>query len=242
MPRAIIAHGRTGRGGVGGATVGGGRPVASAMARGRRGAGRSRARRPLPPRRAPSAPARRPVVFLADDVAAAAPGGGQGAASRRWPTTRVPQALPGRGPGRRGPEPPEHHGRLRLGRGAARPTSVTEYLGGGSLRAMLDRGRLLSPSQALRRRPRGRPRPRLRPPPGLRPPRHQARQPAVRRRRPPAHRRLRAGPGPGRGGLDRARRRRAGHRPLRLARAGPGASPSTARATSTRWPSCWSSR
>ena len=38
----------------------------------------------------------------------------------------------------------------------------------------------------------------------LRPPRHQARQPPLRRGGPPAHRRLRVGPRPGRGGLDRA--------------------------------------
>ena len=102
------------------------------------------------------------------------------------------------------------------------PYLVTEYLSGGSLRTMLDRDRLLVAVAGAAGRPRGGPGPRLRPPPGLRPPRHQAGQPAVRRRRPAAHRRLRAGPRPRRGGLDRAGRRRAGHRPLRLARAGQG--------------------
>ena len=95
------------------------------------------------------------------------------------------------------------------------PFLVLEYLAGGSLRSMLDRGDTLTPSQTLlvgleatraleyaHRR-------------GFVAPRHQARQPPLRRGGPPAHRRLRAGPGPGRGGLDRAAGRGARHRPLR---------------------------
>ena len=56
---------------------------------------------------------------------------------------------------------------------------------------------------------------------------------ALRRGGPPAHRRLRPGPGPGRGGHDRAGRHDGGHRPLRRPRAGPRASTSTAAPTST---------
>ena len=102
------------------------------------------------------------------------------------------------------------------------PYIVTEYLGGGSLRAVLDRGVRLDPVAGADDRPRGHAGPRLRPPPRLRAPRHQAGQPPLRRRRPAAHRRLRSGPRPGRGGVDRAAGRRARHRSLRLARAGPG--------------------
>ena len=98
------------------------------------------------------------------------------------------------------------------------PYLVTEYLAGGSLRAMLDHGVAPVTEPGAARRARGDPRPRLRPPPGVRPPRHQARQPPLRRGRAAARRRLRSRPGPGRGGVDRARRRRARHRPLRLAR------------------------
>ena len=56
------------------------------------------------------------------------------------------------------------------GEEAGAPFLVTEFLSGGSLRSMLDRNRLLSPSQALLvglDAARG---PRLRPPAGLRPP------------------------------------------------------------------------
>ena len=102
------------------------------------------------------------------------------------------------------------------------PYIVTEYLGGGSLRALLDRGVRLTPSQALMV--------------GLEATRAldyahrrgfvhrdiKPGQPALRRRRAAAHRRLRPGPRPGRGGVDRAAGRRARHRPLRLARAGAG--------------------
>ena len=99
------------------------------------------------------------------------------------------------------------------------PFLVLEYLGGGSLRDLLDNGRAWSvPGRG--RGPGGRG-PRLRPRPRLRPPRHQARQPRLRRGRTPAGRRLRTGPGPGRGGPDRTGRGHGGHGPLRRARTGP---------------------
>ena len=118
------------------------------------------------------------------------------------------------------------------------PFLVMELLAGGSLRTLLDRHGTRSVAQTLvigLEAARG---PRLRPSPRLRPPRREAGQPAVRRRGPAAHRRLRSGPGPGRGGLDRAGQRRARHGQVRLARAGHGRLTSTDAATSTRWPSC----
>ena len=69
---------------------------------------------------------------------------------------------------------------------------------------------------------RGRGRARLRPPAGPGPPGHQAGQPAVRRRPAAPHRRLRPGPGAGRGVLDRAGRRHPGHGPLLRPRTGRG--------------------
>ena len=63
------------------------------------------------------------------------------------------------------------------------PYIVTEYLGGGSLRGMLDRGDRLDPVAGADDRARGDAGPRLRPPPRLRAPRHQAGQPPLRRRR-----------------------------------------------------------
>ncbi len=102
------------------------------------------------------------------------------------------------------------------------PYLVLEYLAGGSLRQVYDTGALLTPEQAVQVGLAGRRRPRLRPPPGPDPPGHQAGQPALRRRPTPADRRLRAGPGPGRGGVDRAGRGHPGHGPLRRPRAGRG--------------------
>ena len=98
------------------------------------------------------------------------------------------------------------------------------------------------PVAGAARRPRGQPGPRLRPPPGLRPPGHQARQPPLRRGPPPAHRRLRAGPGHRRRGVDRAVRRAPRAPPATRRQSRPRASPSTARATCTPSPSRWSSR
>ena len=122
------------------------------------------------------------------------------------------------------------------------PYLVTEYLAGGSLRADARPGHPALAEPGAARRARGDPRPRLRPPPGLRPPRHQARQPPLRRGRAPPRRRLRSRPRPRRGGLDRARRRRPRHRPLRLTGAAPGARRSTAGPTCTPSGSCSSRR
>ena len=102
------------------------------------------------------------------------------------------------------------------------PYLVLEYLAGGSLRQIYDTGALLTPEQAVRIGIEAARRARLRPPPRPGPPGHQAGQPALRRRRPPAHRRLRPGPGPGRGGVDRAGRGHPGHGPLRRPRTGRG--------------------
>ena len=102
------------------------------------------------------------------------------------------------------------------------PYLVLEYLAGGSLRQVYDTGALLSPEQAVQVGSRGGRRPRLRPPPRAGPPGHQAGQPALRRRPAPADRRLRSGPGPGRGIVDRAGRGHPGHRPLLRPRAGRG--------------------
>ena len=115
-----------------------------------------------------------------------------------------------------------------------------ELLEGGSLRALLDRGHLLSPAQAASRRRRRGPGPRLRPPAGPGPSRHQAGQPDLRRRGAPDGGRLRSGPGPGRGHLDRTRRRGGRHGPVRRARSRSEASRSTAAPTSTPWRWCWS--
>ena len=68
------------------------------------------------------------------------------------------------------------------------PFLVLEYLGGGSLRDLLDRGRPAVASPGGLRRGPGRRGTGLRPRPWLRPPRHQAGQPALRR----------GGPAPGR--------------------------------------------
>ena len=135
----------------------------------------------------------------------------------------LPAPLPGRGPGRRRPQPPQHRRRLRLGRGRGHArTSSPSTSAAAACGACSTAGHRLTAEPGPARRARGHPGARPRPPPGLRAPRHQARQPPLRRGRPAAHRRLRPGPGPGRGGVDRAGRRRRRHRPLRLARAGPG--------------------
>ena len=119
----------------------------------------------------------------------------------------------------------------------ASPYLVTEYLGGGSLRGMLDRGRRLSPSQALLV--------------GLEAARgldyaHRAASSTATSSRPTCCSARRAAcasptsgwpaPWPRRRGPSR--RARARHRPLRVARAGPRAARRRARATSTRSPSC----
>ena len=155
----------------------------------------------LPGRRRPAPPARR----------------GQGAAPGAGRRPDVPAPLPGRGAGRGRPQPPQPRGRLRLGPGRpavpGRRSTWRAAACGPSSHG--DGGRLLSVSQALvvgLEAARGLDYAHRR---GLRPPRHQARQPALRRRPAAADRRLRPGPGAGRGRLDRAGGRGAGHRPLR---------------------------
>ena len=104
--------------------------------------------------------------------------------------------------------------------GAVVPYLVTEYLGGGSLRDILDRSAPLSPSQTLLV--------------GLDAARalaHAHQRGLVHRDVKPANLlfddegrlrsgRLRSGPSAGRGVMDRAQRHRCGHRPVLLARAG----------------------
>ena len=125
------------------------------------------------------------------------------------------------------------------GEDADGPFLVLEYLAGRQpARHARPAGTRLSHAQAARVGVRGGRGARLRPRPGPGPPGREAGQPALRRGGPGAHRRLRGGPGPGRGGLDRAGRGHDRHRPLRLARAGPGSRASTAGPTCTRWPSC----
>ena len=135
----------------------------------------------------------------------------------------VPQAVPRRGPGGRRPQPPQHHGGVRLGRGggARRSWSPSTSAAAACARCSTATG-CCRPSQALLV--------------GLDAARgldYAHRRGFVHRDIKPAnllfdddgrlaHRRLRAGPGPRRGGLDRAGRRRARHGPLRLARAGQG--------------------
>ena len=177
-------------------------------------------RRPLPParfdrcrrgrprvrrRRRPAAPTRR----------------GEGAARRASRTT--PGSCAGSGP-RPSSRPRSHHPNVMAvydwGEDDGIPFMVLELLEGGSLRGMLDAGIRLTPSQAAHvgrqvaaalEYAHGR---------GSRPPRHQAREPALRRARHRARRRLRPRPRAGRGELDRAGRRRARHRALRVAGAG----------------------
>ena len=135
--------------------------------------------------------------------------------------------------------PPEHRDRPRLGSGgveraAASSSSSRRTSTGGSLRDLLDRGRLLSPSQALvvgldvcraldaahRTRPRARRRAS-----GERPVRHGS--PAARRR--PRPRRTGRGDPVGRAVVGQPRAR-----PLRVARAGRRPRRSRRRATCTR--------
>ena len=150
------------------------------------------------------------------------------------------QAVPGRGPVGGRAEPPPRPAGLRLGRG--RPTGPTwssSTWRGEPARRLRPRVSGSSHAQAARIGVRGRPGPGLRPRPGPRPPRRQAGQPPLRRGGSGAGRRLRRGPGPGRGGVDRAGRGHGRHGPVRLARAGRRACRSTAGPTSTRWR--WSS-
>ncbi len=163
--------------------------------------------------------------------------------TRAWPATKRSSALSGRGPGRGGPAAPQHpHASTTGVTRAAFPYLVMELLEGGSLRSLLDRGRLLSPAQAAAigadvaralDYAHGR---------GL-----------VHRDIKPANlifddegsghrRRFRSGPGPRRGHLDRAGRGRCRHGPLRRTRGRSGERRSTAGPTSTPWPSCSSRR
>ena len=140
-----------------------------------------------------------------------------------WPATRPSSSASGPRPG---PSPPSTtRTSCRSTTGANRtasPTWSSSTWPGARLRQIYDTGALLTPEQAVRigieacagldyahRR-------------GLDPPGHQAGQPPLRRRRPPADRRLRPGPCPRRGRLDRARRRHPRHGPLRRPRTGGG--------------------
>ena len=100
------------------------------------------------------------------------------------------------------------------------PFLVLELLQGGSLRALARRRRSAEPVPGRPRRPPGRPGAPSRPHPRCGPPRREVVEPALRRARDRAGRRLRPGPRARRGELDRARRRRHRHRALRGARAG----------------------
>ena len=65
----------------------------------------------------------------------------------------VPQALPGRGPGRRLAQPPQRAAGLRLGRGRRTgPTWCSSTWAGAASATLLDRGILLTPAQAAARR------------------------------------------------------------------------------------------
>jgi serine/threonine protein kinase len=90
-------------------------------------------------------------VYLADDVKPPPSRGREDAPRRPGRRCRVPAPLPRRGAGRGRPQPPERDGGLRLEDGSDDGGAfiVTEYLSGGSLRALLDAGALLTPSQAL---------------------------------------------------------------------------------------------
>ena len=122
----------------------------------------------------------------------------------RSPTTRRSSSLPRRGAGRRVAQPPEHHGRLRLGRGRRAVPGPRAPRRRQPARRSSTGPPADAPQALVVGLEAARPRP---PTPRLRAPRHQAGQPALRRGRPAAHRRLRPGPRAGRGGVDRAGRR-----------------------------------
>ena len=121
------------------------------------------------------------------------------------------------------------------------PFMVLELLEGGSLRSMLDQGTGSRPAggaRRARRRVGARVRARAR----RAAPRRQAREPLVRRARRRARRRLRPRPRARRSELDRAGRRHARHRALRVARAGARGCSSTRVPICTRSRWCSSSR
>ena len=118
------------------------------------------------------------------------------------------------------------------------PFLVTEYLGGGSLRTMLDHGPPAQPGPDPDGRPRGRPRARLRPPARASSTATSSRPTCSSTRRPGCASPTSAWPGrwPRRPGPSR--RARCWARPATPRPSRPGARPSTAAATSTRSP--WS--
>ena len=146
-------------------------------------ADRARARRRATGWSRPSARGASATVYLADDVQLRRRVAVR-CSTRRWPTTRVPDALPGRGPGRGRAQPPQHHGRLRLGRATTRRPYLVPSTWAAAACAPCSTAAGCSPRRrrcwwAWRRR-RGLDYAHRR---GLRAPRHQAGQPAVRRGR-----------------------------------------------------------
>ena len=136
-------------------------------------------------------------VYLADDVQLRR----QVAVKLLHPAARgrshVPEAVPRRGGACGcGAQPPERHGRLRLGRGSrplrARPLPGARVPRWREPQVDARRRQAAHTVASLGRRPRGRPWPRVRAPQGLRASRHQAREPPLRRGGPAPHRRLRA--------------------------------------------------
>ena len=156
--------------------------------------------------------------------AAGSPRRRQAAASGAGRRRHLPEEVPGGGAPGGLPEPPERAACLRLGRRRRHALPGPRVPGWRKPAVPARRRPSAEPATSGDDRRRGRPWARLCPPAGSRPPRHQARQPALRRRRPTARGGLRPRPRARGGGAHRADRDGHGDGPLRLARAGRGSS------------------